>query len=69
MTHDARNPMCEQGQKETCAYHKKVVSLSKDLGESVHNALKAMADQADKSPIMNTLKEIEKIKATSAVKT
>ena len=54
--------------KETCAYHKKVISLSKDLGESVHNAIKAMADQADKSPIMKTLKEVEKIKATSAVK-
>jgi hypothetical protein len=52
--------------RKTCAYHKKVLSLSKELGESVHDALKAMADQADKSPIINTLKEIEKIKATSA---
>ncbi len=55
--------------RNTCAYRRKVLSFSKELGESVHNALKAMAGQADKSHIMNTLKEIDKIKANSAVKT
>jgi hypothetical protein len=54
--------------KETCAYHRRVVSLSKDLGESVHNALKAMAGQVDKSSIVKTLKEVETFKSTSAVK-
>jgi hypothetical protein len=65
----ARSPERSKVFRETCAYYKKVLSLSKDLGESVHNVLKAMADQADKSPIMKTLKEIEKIKAAPAVKT
>jgi hypothetical protein len=53
---------------EMCAYHKKVMSLSKELGESVHNALKAMVGQVDKSSITKTLKEVEIFKAQSPIR-
>jgi hypothetical protein len=51
--------------RQSCAYRRRVLTLSKDLGASVWNAFKTDFERADKSLIKNTLEEIAKIKASS----